>query len=406
MFDAFDIPILRDMPPEVREWVFRTLLALIIFGIVLLLRRVLTWIIIAPFRALSKRSETDLDDALLDVIEPASRYLVVALALMLSTLIMRVGDVELVLIQRVARSLIIVSVAVALFRAIDLIQPHSRVVSLAGLTLDKELMPFLRTGLRVVLIALTLVVVIQEWGYNVNGLIAGLGLGGLAFSLAAQDTIGNLFGFSTIVADRPFVVGEYIVTPDVEGTVERVGVRSTKIRTLDQSLIIVPNRKMADSVITNWSRLSYRRYNFTVGLTYATDSAQMRDVLQRIRTMLANRPKVQQDSIIVRFTDFASSSLDVLVRCNVNIPDWGEWVAEREEINLAIMDIVNELNLSMAFPSRSIYIEQTTPTDTNGTALYPDYRRPPTHTPRGGMHQQAQPAQQQDEADESPSSGV
>lgn len=405
MFDLFDISILRELPSNVREWVFRTLLAILIFGIVLLLRRVLTWLFVAPFRAISQRTENDIDNTMLDIVEPASGYVVVAIALLLSTQILSVENVELVFIQRLARSLIIVGVAVALFQATDLIQPNSRLVTMTGLTLDKELMPFVRTGLKIIIIAMTLVIIIQEWGYNVSGLVAGLGLGGLAFSLAAQDTVSNLFGFSTIVTDRPFVVGEYIVTPDVEGIVERVGVRSTKIRTLDQSLIIVPNNTLANSVVTNWSRLSYRRYNFTIGITYDATSQQMRDLLTRIRGMLESRATVQQDSIVVRFTEFASSSLDILVRCNVNISDWGEWVGEREEINLAIMDIVADMGLSMAFPSRSLYIESMP--DGAGDDDAPQHSTPtPRRQPAPAPSHQLDAAPQQDEADESPASGI
>ena len=178
-----------------------------------------------------------MDDHILDIVEPASGYVVVAIGLLISTQILTVGGTELIFIERLARSLIIVGVAVALNHAITLIHSGSRLLTATGITLTDELMPFMRTGLRIVLIALALIVIIQEWGYNVSGLIAGLGLGGLAFSLAAQDTVANLFGFSTIVGDRPFAIGEYVITPDAEGIVERVGVRSTKIRTLDQALV-------------------------------------------------------------------------------------------------------------------------------------------------------------------------
>ena len=114
---------------------------------------------------------------------------------------------------------------------------------------------------------------------------------------------------------------------------------------------------MANAAVTNWSRLSKRRYNFTIGVTYDTTSGEMRELLTQLREMLAAREAVDHETIIVRFTEFGASSLDVLVRCNVNIPGWNEWAAEREEINLAIMDIVESMGLSMAFPSTSLYVE-------------------------------------------------
>lgn len=357
MLDLFNMPFLNDLPPTVRDWMIRTVLALVVFGLVLLLRRVVTWILLAPFRAFSRRTETELDNIALSIVESSAGYVVVAVAILLSTQVLSVGNVELIFMQRLARSLIIVGVMVAVYKSIALVQDEANFISYTGFNIDSALYPFIRTALRVVLVAIAMVIIIQEWGYDVSGLIAGLGLGGLAFSLAAQDTVSNLFGFSTIVGDRPFVVGEYVITPNGEGVIERVGVRSTKIRTLDQSLIIVPNSAMANSPITNWSRVDFRRYNFTIGLTYDTNSQQMRDFLTRVRNMLMDRPLVVNDTIIVHFTDFGASSLDVLVRCNVKTPFWADWVAEREEINLAIMDIVEDMGLSMAFPSRSVYIE-------------------------------------------------
>ncbi len=402
MLDFFNLPFLQQFPPEIREWVFRILLTAVVFGLVLLLRRVITWIILAPLRAFTKRTESELDDAIFRVVQSATGYIVVALALLLSTAILSVGDFELIFIQRLARTLIIVGIGVALYESVALFERDSLLIDAVGLRIDQELFPFIRTGLRIILIAVVLVIIIQEWGYDVSGLIAGLGLGGLAFSLAAQDTVSNLFGFSTIVGDRPFVVGEYIITSDAEGIVERVGVRSTRIRTLDQSVIIVPNNKLANSAITNWSRTPYRRFNFTIGVTYDTNAAQMQTLLARLRELLTSHELVQQNSIVVRFTDFGSSSLDVLVRCNVNTPNWNDWTAEREQLNLHIMDVVEELGLSMAFPSRSLYIE-TMPTP-NGTSPKPHTPAPappvqPTvDTPSAGS--------QQDEAADAPAEDI
>lgn len=361
MFDVFDIPFLSGLPPVVRDWTIRTILALIVFGLVLLLRRVLTWVLFAPFRAFTHRTENDIDDAALAIVEASAGYLVVAFAILMSIQVLSVENVELIFMQRLARSLIIVGLMVAIYKAVSLIQADSQFINLTGISLDEALLPFVRTGLRVVLVAMAMVIIIQEWGYDVSGLIAGLGLGGLAFSLAAQDTVSNLFGFSTIVGDRPFVVGEYISTPNGEGTIERVGVRSTKIRTLDQSLIVVPNSAMANSAITNWSRIDYRRYNTVVGLTYATTPQQMREFVEMMRNALMDRPLVISESVLVTFLEFSASSLDVRIWCNVKTPFFNDWMAEREQINLLVMETVEKAGLSMAFPSRSIYIEQNAP---------------------------------------------
>jgi MscS family membrane protein len=208
-----------------------------------------------------------------------------------------------------------------------------------------------------VLVAFAAVIIIDEWGYDVNGLVAGLGIGGLAIALAAQDTLANLFGFTTIVGDSPFVEDEYIVTPDVEGVVESVGLRSTRIRQLDQAIVTIPNSKLSGSAITNWSRLYKRRINFVLGITYDATSHQMDELLKLLREMLTRREKVDPDSVVVYFINFGDSALEILVRCYVFESDWGRFTAEREAVNLAVMDIVESLGLSIAFPSQSIYVE-------------------------------------------------
>ncbi|MBZ0299682.1 MAG: mechanosensitive ion channel family protein, partial [Anaerolineae bacterium] len=263
-----------------------------------------------------------------------------------------------------------------LYNAVDLIVASSlRVRHITGLALDEQLVPFLRVAFKIVIIALAVVVLLQEWEYDVSGLIAGLGLGGLAFSLAAQDTVSNLFAFTTIVSDRPFVVGEFIVTPQVEGIVEQVGVRNVRIRRLDQAFVTIPNSKLTDGPVTNWSRLQKRWVNFTLGVTYSTTSSDMRVLLHRIREMLLTVEKVDSNSIVVLFTDFGDSALNILVRCYIYEPDWVKFNEIKQDINLQIMDIVADLGLSIAFPSRSLYIENLSMLDDGqGVRMQPELR--------------------------------
>ena len=193
-------------------------------------------------------------------------------------------------------------------------------------------------------------IIIQVWGYDVSGLIAGLGIGGLAISLAAQETLSNIFGFATIVSDRPLVVGEYIKTPNVEGIVERVGLRSTRVRQLDQAVVTVPNSLMASSTILNWSRLAKRQINLTLGVTYATTPDQMESLLDALRTMLKQRDTVDPDSVVVYFIEFGGSSLNILIRCYVNLADWGAFTAEKEKVLLEVMRVVEQRQLADRLP--------------------------------------------------------
>src|SRR5262249_38006520 len=138
------------------------------------------------------------------------------------------------------------------------------------------------------------------------------------------------FAFAAIVSDRPFVVGEYVRTKDVEGTIERVGLRSTRVRQIDQAVVAVPNSMMASSAILNWSRLSKRKVELTLGVSYRTQPDQMETLLASLREMLKAHNKVDPNSVVVFFTGFGQSSLNILVRCYLNIADWGEFSAEQE----------------------------------------------------------------------------
>jgi MscS family membrane protein len=346
------------LPEDMRGMIVRIALALLVLALIWVLRRALTWIIVTPLRRLAQRSDSHWDDMLMDTIVVPARLLVIALGLAIGIQIIQLDTDAMMFVDRVIRTLVIMALFWAGYRLVDVLAPSSnRLFRITGLTIQDRLLPFARTAAKLVLLAFSLIIIIQEWGYDVSGLVAGLGLGGLAFSLAAQDTVSNLFGFTTIVGDTPFTVGEFIATPDVTGTVEHVGVRSTRIRQLDQAYVTVPNSKLANSVVTNWSRLRKRWINFTLGMTYDTTADQMETLLERLTEMLQAREQVDPSSVQVLFATFNDSSLDVLIRCYVYLPDWLEWMQEKEKVNLAILRIVDELGLSIAFPSRSVYIE-------------------------------------------------
>ena len=157
--------------------------------------------------------------------------------------------------------------------------------------LDKIVFPFLSRILRSIIIGLTICVVLDEWGYNVNGFITGLGIGGLAFALAAQETLANLFGGLVIILDKPFSIGDYIKTANVEGTVEDINFRSTKIRALDKGLVTEPNSVIAKSTIINWTKRDVRRMSFNIGVTYHTSKEQLQNCITKIRNMLIDDEK-------------------------------------------------------------------------------------------------------------------
>lgn len=259
----------------------------------------------------------------------------------------------------ILKLLVTVDVAWALYNLVNLAEVWiSQWVSSSESDLDDHLLPFVRKFLRITVVLVAVLVVVQNLGFSISGLIASLGIGGLAVALAAQDTLANVFGSFMIIADRPFHIGDMIKYDSVEGKVEEVGFRSTRIRTLDRSLVSVPNRLVANSCINNLTRMTERRVKVTIGLTYDTTPAQMRQAVESIRALLAAHAGLDQTSSLVYFNDFGASSLDIFVQYFTITTVMPEHLAIREEIGLQIMEVLERLELRFAFPSRTVYLHQ------------------------------------------------
>ena len=226
-----------------------------------------------------------------------------------------------------------------------------------GITLAKLML----TILKVIILIITGMNILSTWGINITGFVASLGLVGMAFALAAKDTASNFFGSMVLFTDQPFKVGDWIKTPEVEGTIEAIGIRSTKVRTFAQALVSVPNGNLANDAILNWSEMGKRRIKMTLGLTYSTTSSQMRTILQEIRELLNNDHDIHQQTIYIHFTEFQDSALGIFCYFFTKTTKWGEYMEVRERINLELMEIVERNGAGFAFPSQSLYIESMPP---------------------------------------------
>lgn len=222
--------------------------------------------------------------------------------------------------------------------------------------LDDQLVPMLRKTLKVVVVITIFVMVVQNLGYSVTSLVASLGVGGLALALAAKDTVANLFGSVVIFADRPFQVGDWVEFGGIEGTVEEVGFRTTRVRRFDKSLVVVPNQIFSTSAITNHSLRPLRRLAFDVGLTYETKASEMRKMLDALRDLVKNHENIDQTFSFVQFTELGGSSLNIRVYCFSKSTDWLEYLALQEDMLLRIMDLVDANGLEMAFPTQTLYL--------------------------------------------------
>lgn len=210
------------------------------------------------------------------------------------------------------------------------------------LKLDNIILSFFSKLTRFFILAIAIVVIIQEWGYNVNGLIAGLGLGGLALALATKDALANVVAGLVIIMEKPFLIGDWISTPSAEGTVEDISFRSTKIRSTTQALITVPNSTLASQPITNHARMGKRRLEFTLPLAHDMERPQVERIILQIRDVLNQHPEIEQATVVVALNTIGKDVLEILVRCFVINTRWEDFMQVREEINLSILDITNQ----------------------------------------------------------------
>jgi MscS family membrane protein len=224
--------------------------------------------------------------------------------------------------------------------------------------MDDQLIPFIVEIAKIITYIFALVIVMGNvFEVDITALAAGLGIGGIALAMASKESLENLLGSFTIFFDQPFTVGDTVTVGTVTGTVEKVGFRSTRIRTFDKSLVTVPNKKMIDAELDNLGMRPVRRVKFNIGLTYETAPEQIKAIVTDIQDMINQHPKTNQEGK-VRFQEFGSSSLDILVMYFVDSPKWNDLIDVKEDVNYKIMEIVKKHNSDFAFPSTTVYLQK------------------------------------------------
>lgn len=226
----------------------------------------------------------------------------------------------------------------------------TRVNKRLDIEIDEILIPFLSKAIRVVIVAIGLTVILQEFNYNISGFVTGLGIGGLAVSLAAKDALANLLGGVVIITEKPFSIGDWIMTPSVEGTVEGISFRSTQVRTFAQALVTVPNATLANEPITNWSKMNKRQITFNIKVTYDTPREKLENVVKEIDTLLRNHSEIDQEAITVAFDQYLESGLSIYMNFFTKTTVYKEYIKIKEELNLKIIDILEKEEITIAIP--------------------------------------------------------
>ncbi len=223
--------------------------------------------------------------------------------------------------------------------------------------LDDNMFDFMLKVVRVIIYVIAVFIVVAILGINLNGLVAGLGIGGIIVTLAAQDTAKNLFGGLIIFIDKPFNVGDWVQFNNFEGTIEDITFRSTRIRTFENSVVNVPNSIISEASVINWSKMEKRRYKTNLCVESSTTLEKLQKFEARVREMLQSREAIYDDSIIVRFDQITENGINILVYTYTDSVDYESYLAEVENINLKIMKILKEEDIKLAYESRNVYIK-------------------------------------------------
>ncbi|MBD3222147.1 mechanosensitive ion channel [bacterium] len=308
--------------------------------------------------ALAERTQTESDDVAARALVTPLGWVLPVIGIYLALRVLAAGHDDLLAIaDKVFLVAITLVVMWTVFKFIDAWAILAAEQSARSRTpIDNSLIPTLRKAFKAFTAVVVFVVVVQNLGYSVSGLLGALGVGGLAMALAAKDTLANLFGGITILVDRPFRVGDWITLTGADGTVEEIGLRSTRIRTFAKTRVSIPNSTLANATVENHSLMPRRRIKFTVGVTYSTTPDRMRELVRRIEEHLRANEDIHQEFLMVKFTEFGASSLDLLVYCFTVTTDWVAHLQARQEVQLAVMDIVEDLGLEIAFPTQTVHL--------------------------------------------------
>lgn len=346
---------------EVGSWTLGQLLMAFSFIVAgFILRAILNAFVTRKIASLAAKTETEADDmAAAALVNPLGLILPVAgiflaFRVLLSVNPNWVNNADMVF--KIASVLVLTWTA---FRMIDAVAVLLK--ELAGKTdskLDDQIVPLLRKATKTFLGVLAFILIAQNLGYSVSGLLAGLGIGGLALAMAAKDTLANLFGSLMILIDRPFHVGDWITFSGSDGVVEEIGLRSTRVRTFAKTVVSVPNQSLANATVENHSLMPKRRIKFTLGVTYDSTVDQVRGLVEDIEQYLKGNADIDQEFMLVKFTKFNDSSLDLFIYCFTSSTDWTKHLSVKQDVNLRIMEMVEARGMSIAFPTQTIHLEK------------------------------------------------
>ncbi|MFN3230852.1 MAG: mechanosensitive ion channel family protein [Alphaproteobacteria bacterium] len=336
----------------------QVLTALGIFVVALLLRRLFAHFIVETLRRLAKRSTTKIDDKVVDALDAPLRLVPVIIGVYFSLDYLEMDPQYWEIAVQFERSLIAYAIFWAIYR---LVGPFSYAFDRLHELLGVTMVEWLVKALKFIIFFIGAAAILEIWGIQVGPLLAGLGLFGVAVALGAQDLFKNLIAGVLILVEKRFARGDWVLVDGVvEGTIDSIGFRSTYVRRFDKAPVYVPNAKMADNAVTNFTRMTHRRIYWKIGVEYGTTIEQLREVRDGIESYVLGNDDFAQPpevSTFVRIDSFNDSSIDIMLYCFTKTTRWGEWLEIKEQLAYNVKEIVEGAGTGFAFPSQSIYVE-------------------------------------------------
>jgi MscS family membrane protein len=357
------------------------LIALAIFVAFLAVRRLFARFVLNRLAAWAAHTRNRMDDEIINALEGPVAFIPVVLGFFVATAYAEPQGKFVEFVASLDRSLVAFTIFWGLYK---MVSPLSRITGKLEDLLTVSMVEWIVKALRIGVVVIGGAVILEVWGIEVGPLIAGLGLFGVAVALGAQDLFKNLIAGLFVIGERRFNAGDWIkVDGVVEGTVESIGFRTTRIRGFDKAPVFVPNSKLSDNAVTNFSGMTYRRISWMIGLEYRTTTAQLREIRDGIEAyIVGNTDFAQPDdaATFVRIDKFSDSSIDILLYCFTRSTVWAEWLEVKERLALEIKRIVEDAGSGFAFPSQSIYVETLPggPPDTADSDAAPKPLSPPT----------------------------
>ena len=343
----------------ISAWQFIAAFLAILAGLVL--KQIVIKFIEKKITAFVEKTEAEWDDLLFEaIIKPVNAFVMIGAAHVAAfLLVFNLPNFPAAVIGKSYTIFLGIVLIWGVYRLVDVVAHYlDELVSHKDEGLKGQFVPLIKKALRIMVVIVGGLTILATIGVNITGVAALLSVGALAFAMGAKDTVANLVGTVNILSDRPYKVGDWIsVGSGIDGDVEEIGFRSTKIRMFDKTLMTVPNGTLATETIKNWSQMPKRRIKMTLGLTYDAKPDQIRKFLKRVEKLLQEDEGVDQDYMLVQFTDFGPSSLDVFLYYFAATTVWKDYLETRQRVNLKIMEVVEEMGLEFAYPTQTMHLK-------------------------------------------------